>query len=240
MLRCLIGFAAFFLMFAAQGTKTARAATLQDVPASIKLTDTANSAFMPASQHASLFGAGEKESTNIEPFTKWSDMFRRLQNATSDPSARPILAQWKENLESIRGLPLMEMATKVNNMINSHPYIEDTINWHKSDYWETPVEFLTRGGDCEDFAIAKYVSLRALGVPEDRLRITVLQDVKKGIPHAVLALYTDDDVVILDNQIKTIRSSEDIGHYKPIFSINRTAWWLHTDSASTLVASAAR
>ena len=114
----------------------------------------------------------------------------------------------------------------------------DNRNWGKSDYWETPVEFMTRGGDCEDFAIAKYISLRELGVSEDRMRLAIVQDTQKNIPHAVLALYTDDGgVVILDQQIKTVFDAGHQGRYRPIFSINRSAWWLYS-LPQTVVASA--
>ena len=41
------------------------------------------------------------------------------------------------------------------------------------DYWATPVESLRKGeADCEDYAIAKYFTLRQLGVADDKLRIT--------------------------------------------------------------------
>lgn len=238
-LRCMIAVAAFFLTFASfGGIKQARAGTSRDIPAQIRLVAAANQAFAAPAHYASLFGAEERASTNISAFTKWTGMFQRFDSAMNSASGQKVVREWKENLASLQGLPLESMARGVNDLINSIEYINDSRNWGTSDYWETPVEFFSRGGDCEDFAIAKYASLRALGVPEDRLRITILQDTQKGIPHAVLALYTDNDVLILDNQIKTVRSSSSIGHYKPIFSINRHAWWLHTKGGNTVVASA--
>ena len=109
----------------------------------------------------------------------------------------------------------------------------------KSDYWATPVEFFNNGGDCEDYAIAKYASLRALGVPENRMRVAIVQDLKKNIPHALLIVYTNNGPVALDNQSqKVLQIGNIINRYKPIFSINRTAWWLHVESSNTVVASA--
>jgi predicted transglutaminase-like cysteine proteinase len=104
------------------------------------------------------------------------------------------------------------------------------------------MEFMKNGGDCEDFAITKYVSLRALGVPEERMRLVVLQDMQKNIPHAVLVVYTENGPVVLDNQIKRAMPVEKISHYKPIFSINRDSWWLHTKPRGnvTVVASSSR
>ena len=131
------------------------------------------------------------------------------------------------------------MVERVNDMANKVRYVSDSKNWGKSDYWATPVEFFTRGGDCEDFAITKYTSLRALGVPDDRMRIAIVKDTQKNIPHAILIVYGDNNTYVLDNQIKTVRSTESIAHYKPIFSINRSAWWLHSAPRNTMVASAA-
>ncbi len=238
MLRCMIGAMTFCLLLTGGGGK-ARAGSIRDIPQQIQLASVTPAAFAQPFTRAPLFGTTEKASTNIDPFTKWSGMFRRLDAAMSDSSSQRVVSEWKQNLESMRGLPLEQMAARVNDLANSQDYINDSRNWGTSDYWATPVEFLTRGGDCEDFAIAKYVSLRALGVPENRLRITILQDMQKNIPHAVLAVYTDNDVLILDNQIKSVRSSSSISHYKPIFSINRTAWWLHSKGdPRTIVASA--
>lgn len=89
-------------------------------------------------------------------------------------------------------------------------------------------------GDCEDYAISKYASLRALGVPEDRMRIVILQDTAKNIPHAILAVYADNGILILDNQIKTVKRDTEISNYRPIYSINRQGWWLHKSSGTVL------
>lgn len=186
-----------------------------------------------------LFGTGEKRSSDLSAFTKWSAMFARFDRDSKSADGADVMATWKASLESMRGLPLDQMVVRVNDMANKVKYISDNKNWGKSDYWATPVEFFTRGGDCEDFAITKYTSLRALGVPDDRMRIAIVKDTQKNIPHAILIVYGDTNTYVLDNQIKTVRSTESIGHYKPIFSINRSAWWLHTTPRNTMVASAA-
>lgn len=228
-------------------SRQAFAGGLKDIPASI------NVAFSTASagtitggmvRGAALFGTGERASTDLSSFTKWSAMFDRFSRDVSNGGAEPTIQKWKQDISALRGQSLKDMADGVNNLMNKVRYIGDNKNWGKSDYWETPVEFLTYGGDCEDFAIAKYVSLRALGVPDSVLRIAIVKDMQKGIPHAVLIVYTEGGPMVLDNQIKRMTAASDIGHYKPIFSINRTAWWLHTDRPAgdnpTQIASAAR
>ena len=68
--------------------------------------------------------------------------------------------------------------------------------------------------------------------------MAIVQDTVKNIPHAVLVAYTDEGAYILDNQIKSLVDAERKGRYKPIFSINRQAWWLHKTPNRTVVASA--
>jgi len=184
-----------------------------------------------------LFGTSEKRSGNLSAFTKWSDMFSRFDRQLKTASGKEVINSLQGKLGALKELPLNQMAVRVNDLMNEKPYILDNKNWGKSDYWGTPIEFMQRGGDCEDFAIAKYTALRALGVPEERLRVAIVQDTYKNIPHAVLAVYTEDGLFILDNQIKTLVNGEINGRYRPIFSINRTAWWLHNEPDTTRVAS---
>lgn len=218
---------------------------LKELPRSISVAFTNVSASTMSGaivQEAPIFGTSERASTDMGSFTKWSAMFERFSNEVNNGSANDVVQNWKSKLSTLSGLSLVQMANGVNNMMNQVRYIGDQKNWGKSDYWETPIEFLTYGGDCEDFAIAKYVSLRALGVPDRAMRIAIVRDLQKGIPHAILIVYTEEGPMVLDNQIKRMTEASAISHYKPIYSINRTAWWLHSDSRSnpTQIASAAR
>ncbi len=219
--------------------KSARAADIGDIPGQVRLASVANAAFTPVAYYPALFGSSERMSSNLKPFTKWTQMFDRFQASMNTNQGQKETAILRDELEPLKGQPLRVMAEKVNAMMNEVPYVEDQANWGVSDYWETPVEFLSRGGDCEDFAIAKYVSLRSLGVPEERLRVAIVKDLQKGVPHAVLIVYTDDGAIILDNQSANVRSADALaGRYKPIFSINRAGWWLHSAPRDTMLASA--
>ncbi len=233
-MRSLATFVAVMVTASAFNMRSAWANNIKDVPAGMTL---ASAAIGPVSSYPELFGTDEKRSGDLSAFTKWSAMFVRFDTQMAQPSSANVLNKWKADLETMRGLPLETMVQRVNAMANRVPYINDSKNWGKSDYWETPIEFFARGGDCEDFAIAKYASLRALGVPDNRMRVAIVKDLQKGIPHAILIVYTDSGAMVLDNQIKTVTAEADIDHYKPIFSINRTAWWLHVPSRATQVAS---
>lgn len=213
----------------------AQAASIKDVPARIQIS--ASTDFNRAVSHSSLFGSKEKRSTKIKAFTKWSGMFNKFERQLGASSSEPVVQKFQSDLSHLKGLPLRTMAKKVNDMMNAKRYITDKRNWGTSDYWATPVEFLQRGGDCEDFAIAKYTALRVLGVPEERLRVAIVHDKVKNIPHAILIVYTDEGAVVLDNQEKRVIDGNHAGRYRPIYSINRTAWWLHTETSATRVAS---
>ena len=229
-----------FLSMSSMGfVKQARASTIKDVPSRMAV---AFNSVTPASYHPKLFGSVEKESTSLKAFTKWTEMFTRFDAALNNPYGQQSMNKFRAQLEELKGLPLNKMAARVNDMVNKVRYVTDSRNYGKTDYWATPVEFFEKGGDCEDYAITKYTALRALGVPENRLRIAIVQDLQKNIPHAILIVYTDNGAVVLDNQIKTVTNADRINHYKPIFSINRTAWWLHTKPKGnvTVVAAAAR
>jgi len=232
-----------FLSLSSMGgfSKTARAGSIKDVPSRMVIVE-ASAAFNPAAYHPKLFGSTEKRSTSLTAFTKWTDMFKRFDSALNNPAGQDSMERFKTGLDTMKGLPLSRMAAEVNDFVNKTQYVADTSNYGKNDYWATPVEFFANGGDCEDYAITKYTALRALGVPEDRLRVAIVQDTQKNIPHAILIVYTDGGAVILDNQIKVAVHADRVSHYKPIFSINRDAWWLHTKPAEglTTVASAAR
>ena len=94
-------------------------------------------------------------------------------------------------------------------------------------YWASPGEFFRRHGDCEDYAIAKFLSLRALGFDDAAMRIVVLQDLNLGIAHAVLAVELGGETLILDNQVADVVPARAIRHYRPIYAVNETHWWLY-------------
>lgn len=217
--------------------RKARADIINDVPSQITLVS-ASAHFAKVNHYPALYGTQEKRSRDLKAFTKWTEMFDKFERQLKSDSSAQIVRDWQENLRDLEGKSIKAMAERVNTLVNQKRYIVDSKNWGQSDYWATPVEFLQRGGDCEDFAIMKYTALRTLGVPEDRLRLAIVQDLQKNIPHAVLVVYTEQGAYILDNQNKRMLDAEHGSRYRPIYSINRQAWWLHTAPTKTILASA--
>ncbi len=206
---------------------------------------------LPATAAAapSLFGTAEFRAPSLQALPKWQKTLRRIERERSTYEAcsqaaeacpSPGAAAWQAMLRSQAGRPKMAQLRAVNAFLNDWQYKTDDRNYGRSDYWATPLEFLRRSGDCEDYAIAKYVSLRQLGFSADQLRIVVLQDVKRNLAHAVLAVYLNDQVYVLDNVTRAVLTQEELPHYVPYYSINETTRWAHAAPADRAVASAAR
>ena len=195
----------------------------------------ANSTPAAAVSRQNLFGSSEMRGENLAFFPQFVDMLRRYAadltqvNAACSQSGQTscVLQDWAGFIVSLQGLDRRTQLEHVNRYINNIDYVEDHANWGQEDYWATPAQFFTRAGDCEDYAIAKYLTLRSLGVPIEQMRIVVLMDNNLGIGHAVLAVYTENDVLVLDNQISQVVSESSIHHYQPVYSLNERNWWRH-------------
>lgn len=108
------------------------------------------------------------------------------------------------------------------------PYLSDQANWGVEDYWATPIEALgVNHADCEDYAIAKYFTLKELGVPVTKLRITYVRALRWNEPHMVLAYYPepDSEPYILDNLTDRIDLASDRRDLEPIYSFNDEDLW---------------
>jgi predicted transglutaminase-like cysteine proteinase len=192
-----------------------------------------NSPAAPADQLAAvspvhLFGTTEIHSRNLKMFPKWRGTLRRFEDELKSCGADQCKKkQWEAVIDSLRGKDLMAQLREINTEMNDKRYITDPVNWNLPDYWATPFQFMRKNGDCEDYAIAKYMALRDLGVSVDDMRIVVLNDLNLRIAHAVLAVYVNGKPYILDNQISKVVPASSIHHYQPVYSINENGWWLH-------------
>ena len=135
---------------------------------------------------------------------------------------------WKDLKQKAAGKPFLDQLGIVNSFWNQWPYRTDKEVYGKADYWAAPYEFLARSGDCEDYCIVKYYTLKALGVPADRMRIVVVREVIRDVGHAVLAVYgTDGEIYILDNLSEAVRPAKRVRNYVPQFSVNEKHRWVH-------------
>ena len=188
-----------------------------------------------AASYPALFGTSEVRSSNMKAFPKWTGLLDRYFGEIDVPEGdcddtafnRCHLKYWGRFVDNLQGASAMAQLKSIHRYMNETPYIIDPRNWNLKDYWATPKQFFNRDGDCEDYAIAKFMSLRALGWTNDQMRIAVVQDLNLDIAHAILIVYYEGEAWVLDNQIDKIIKAKRILHYKPYYSINEDGWWLH-------------
>jgi predicted transglutaminase-like cysteine proteinase len=191
----------------------------------------------PAPRPAPLiFGTATTAHADLTPFPQWTGSLQRYfarRSQVSGPCRATTfngchMQRWKTMLQEVRGETRVRQLNLVNRYMNTHRYVVDPINWGVTEYWAIPNEFLKKFGDCEDYAIAKYLSLRALGWSADDMRIVVLQDMNLRVMHAILIVNFQGKNMLLDNQITLVIDSNKVHHYKPVYSLNEKGWWRHT------------
>lgn len=118
----------------------------------------------------------------------------------------------------------------VNKFFNSNVmFLNDIDLWKQKDYWATPLEMLSIGaGDCEDYSIAKYFTLKELGVDEEKLRITYVKAIEIDQAHMVLTYFETRRAtpLVLDNLIIDIKPANQRRDLVPVYSFNGTGLWL--------------
>lgn len=163
---------------------------------------------------------------------------KKLGQKYGDMAERRLRA-WQNLIVESAELDEDEKLHRVNRFFNQLRFIDDIIHWKKKDYWASPVEFLiTNGGDCEDFSIAKYYTLRQLGVPIEKLSIAYVKALKLNQAHMVLTYYPSPGKtpLILDNLISEIKPANRRPDLQHVYSFNGDNLWLSKKGRrSTLV-----
>jgi predicted transglutaminase-like cysteine proteinase len=143
-------------------------------------------------------------------------------------------------LHNAKGKDTLHKLKDVNDFWNKIKYRRDKSVWGKKDYWAAPFEFLGRGaGDCEDYAIAKYYSLRELGIPEKKLRITYVKLLRRRTKfeeaHMVLTYYHKPGAtpIVLDNVNKKLKLASKRKDLRPVYSFNASGLWQAKNKGKT-------
>ncbi|WP_310440480.1 transglutaminase-like cysteine peptidase [Sulfuricurvum sp.] len=117
----------------------------------------------------------------------------------------------------------LEKLEKVNDFFNQTPYAADKETWGESDYWATRYEFIGKDkADCEDYVIAKYFTLKELGVPPSKLFMTYAKSIRYKTAHLVLTYYETSRSVplVLDNYNYKILPASKRNDLIPIYSFS--------------------
>jgi len=165
-----------------------------------------------------------------EMTAKWSDLKARistdekmLATCRSDQStcSQAELRFWSivELAQKHQGRARLGWLNRAVNM--SVKPASDWVQYGDADYWASPLQMLfSESGDCEDYAIVKYVALRALGVEADNLRLVIVLDDKRRVEHAVVAVRYEQQWLILDNLTLAIITAGEARNYRPLFTLN--------------------
>jgi predicted transglutaminase-like cysteine proteinase len=164
-------------------------------------------------------------------FDKWQDVKRAIVaemavlqqcRAGIAPCASPAALQFLAIVDHARMQDGLARAGDINRAVNLmvRP-VDDIVQYHAEDVWSSPLQTLTSGaGDCEDYAIAKFVALGEAGVaPEDR-RLVILRHRFLQEDHAVVAVRVASGWRLLDNHGFVMRDEAQYAAFRPLFVID--------------------
>jgi predicted transglutaminase-like cysteine proteinase len=178
-----------------------------------------------------LFGLDAIGVTGGEILIKWSqvaaaiaadrDVLRRCREKTEAcaAAAQKLLAVIAEG-QSHEGRARIGVVNRAINL--SIKPMSDLAQWGVPDRWSAPLETLATGrGDCEDYAIAKYVALSEAGIGEDDLRLVIVRDLGLAEDHAILAVRDGGKWLLLDNRRLSLLEDNELQRVQPLFALNR-------------------
>lgn len=168
-------------------------------------------------------------SSNVFTADQWSTVTARFAQEQSEPmalcpsgtdAAQCPAARWTSLVADLSQLPLRDRVERVNTALNALPYVPAAQNWGDPLFWETPYELLAKGGQCEDYAIAKFLALAQSGVPESALHFVVVHDSVSQLDHAITLVTVDGEDLVLDNQVDDVLPAASVSRYTPYYSLN--------------------
>lgn len=154
--------------------------------------------------------------SDFRQLTKWHSVVSR---ETKNPFA------FKNHTKTLSKIDPLKALSAANSYINSVKYVSDEKNYNSEDYWATPTEFFKNGGDCEDYAIAKYFLLIQSGFDPRTMYISVGRNIKRNEIHAVLIVKVNNEFYILDNDVEYVYNSKTNRHFQPIYFVNKFGMW---------------
>ena len=156
------------------------------------------------------------------------EVIQNVRDKYGEQAVNRVLS-WQKLMQSGKGQKEKEKLAAVNDFFNRLRFRSDIKLWGKNDYWATPIEAMGKGaGDCEDYSIAKYFTLRELGVPDSKLRIMYVKALKLNQAHMVLTYYSTPGAMplVLDNLNPRILPANKRTDLAPVYSFNGDGLWL--------------
>jgi predicted transglutaminase-like cysteine proteinase len=194
------------------------------------------------------FGLATAALTKGAVMEKWLNVEREVdderlvlrmceENRTSCQS--PTALQFLAIVDSGRTLEGRARLGTINRAINLKlKPMSDFALYGEEDLWSPPLATLAMGaGDCEDYAIAKFVALQEAGISPDDLRIVILRDDHREEDHAVVAARLEGNWLMLDNRHMAMIEDHDLRGYRPVFLLDRDGVKLYSETAPSFEAS---
>ncbi|MBB1343816.1 MULTISPECIES: transglutaminase-like cysteine peptidase [Pseudoalteromonas] len=170
------------------------------------------------------------------------NVFLEKMNLQFGPTRVAVARNWQTMLVQSQNQTEQQKILIVNDFFARNlRYRTDIELWQQNDYWATPLETLGKGlGDCEDYAIAKYISLRVLGIEDDKLRLIYVKaqiggpNSKQTQAHMVLGYFVTPNAqpLILDSLITKVLPAAKRTDLSPVFSFNSQGLWANNSTQS--------
>ena len=158
-----------------------------------------------------------------------AELLKKIEEKYNTEAKQRVIS-WQQLINESKNKSEDQQLVLVNNFFNRHvEFVDDIYHWQVKDYWATPLEFLATGaGDCEDYSIAKYFTLRELGVSEQKLRLTYVKAIELGQAHMVLTYFPNPRSIplVLDNLINEIKPASKRRDLLPVYSFNGSGLWI--------------
>lgn len=161
----------------------------------------------------------------------WGELFAVEHNSSATSLKKDQrLSAWQQLIHSSARYAFeKELLQAVNFFINQNRYSPDLADSGFDRNWQAPWEFIASGfGDCEEYAMAKFFTLQAMGIPTQKMRLVFVLVDQERIPHLVLSYRRDNNStpLILDNLTNGIYEGEDRTDLLPVFSFSFQEIWL--------------
>jgi predicted transglutaminase-like cysteine proteinase len=184
----------------------------------------------PVAKQAEPFGLATSQVSSGGVVNKWRGVNEGLRREKAiliacrtspgacPPAAKRFLAVVDKGMAQKGRTRIAEINRAVNLSIRP---VDDMTQYGVEDLWATPLmTFSSNAGDCEDYAIAKYVALREIGIALGDIRLVIVHDREASEDHAVTAVRYDGHWLILDNRTLDIREDVKIRHFNPLFVLD--------------------
>ncbi|TNE38130.1 MAG: hypothetical protein EP348_05235, partial [Alphaproteobacteria bacterium] len=136
-----------------------------------------------------LFDMLEISSDNLDALPQWQRVvksFPALKSAAGRCDIRiedcksQQMTLWRAKISELKHSDKRIQMQEINRFLNDWKSTDHTTDDRVNGRWETPLEFLTKGGSSVDFAVMKYISLKELGFSPLAMRIVITDDVLRN------------------------------------------------------------